>query len=125
MSAQLQEVHPVPDYQVIAEWAAQTEFNLQQVHCLIAIMLKILDGKCRMDAETQYCVQIIYRNAHRGRSHLFSTDIHRFIEQTLQQADSLSLGFVRELRLYAESAIAKTRMKRFKQYLWDNMPYAQ
>lgn len=122
MSAQLQEIQPQPDFDAIAEWASQTEFNLQQIDCLIVIMLKILDGKCQMDEQTRYSVRAIYRHAHRNRSHLFAVDIHRFIEQVFDQPDLLSLRFVRELRLYAESVIPRTTMKGFKQYLWANMP---
>ena len=122
MSAQALQNQNPPDYNAIEQWAANTHFNLQQVDCLIAIMLKILDGKCKMDEVTQYSVQIIYSQAHQQRSHLFDPAIHTLIEQSLEDMDRLMAKRVHQLRLFAESAIPKPVMKGFKQHLWANMP---
>ncbi len=122
MSAQALQIRHEPDWQAIAEWASATDFTLQQVDCLIALMLKILDGKCQMDADTQASVRVIYAHAHRQRSQLFDPGIHEFIERVFDEPDLLSLRHVHELRVYAESAIAKSVMKGFKQFLWASMP---
>ena len=55
-------------------------------------------------------------------SHLFDPNIHALIQQVFDRPDLLSLRYVHELRQYAESAIPKSVMKGFKQYLWENMP---
>lgn len=111
-----------PDLVEIVDWASNTDFNLQQVDCLVAIMLKILDGKCKMDPATQLAVRSVYLNAHRQRSHLFDTAIHDFIASCFSAPDPLSFKHVHELRVFAESAIHKSVMKGFKQWLWTNMP---
>jgi hypothetical protein len=122
MTAQVLDIQAEPDWQAISDWAASNNFNLQQVDCLIALMLKILDGKCKMDADTQTSVQLIYQQAHRHRSHLFDERIHGFIANVCHEPAPLSLRQVHELRRYAEDVIPRTVMKGFKQYLWANMP---
>jgi len=122
MTAQALEIQQEPDWQAISDWAGSNDFNLQQVDCLIALMLKILDGKCKMDADTQAIVQLIYQQAHRNRSHLFDERIHGFIDRAFEQPDLLVLRHVHALRRYAEDVIPRTVMKGFKQYLWANMP---
>lgn len=121
MTAQALEIRQ-PDWDAIAAWAAAADFNLQQVDCLTTLMLKILDGKCKMDEDTQTSARVIYEQAHRNRSHLFDPNIHALIQQVFDRPDLLSLRYVHELRQYAESAIPKSVMKGFKQYLWENMP---
>jgi hypothetical protein len=122
MSAQALLIQNEPDWQAIAEWASTTDFNLQQVDCLITLMLKILDGKCKMDEDTQMSARVIYAHAHRNRSHLFDPCIHDFIARVFDEPDLLSLRHVRELRVYAESVIAKPVMKGFKQFIWASLP---
>lgn len=122
MSAQALQKQDLPDFNAIEQWASNTHFNLQQIDCLIGIMLKILDGKCKMDEVTQHSVQIIYRQAHHQQSHLFDPAIHLLIKQSFEDMDRLMAKQVHHLRLFAESAIPKPVMKGFKQYLWANMP---
>ena len=124
MSAQALEVglDESPDWQAIEDWAAGLDLAPQQVDCLISLMLKILDGKCQMDADSQASLRIVYRQAHNQSSQLFDPAIHDFIERVTWQPDLVSLRHVHELRLYAESAIARPVMKRFKQFLWAEMP---
>lgn len=121
MSAQALQKQDLLDFNAIEQWAANTHFNLQQVDCLIGIVLKMLDGKCKMDKLAQHSVQIIYCQGHHQRSHLFDPAIHCLIEQSFEHMDRLMEKQIHQLRLFAESAIPKPVMKDFKQYLWANM----
>ncbi|MEW7979761.1 MAG: hypothetical protein AB2813_08160 [Candidatus Sedimenticola endophacoides] len=96
-------------------------FDLQQVDCMIAVMLKILDGKCKMEPRAQAMAGAVYRRMDKDSSELFDLDIFQFIGQVQQQPDPLSLKQVHALRLYAEASIPKSVMKAFKQELWRLM----
>ena len=93
--------------------------DAQQLDCLTAIMLKILDNKCKMDAEIQQLAIDIYRRADKQVSLLFDLAIHPFIEKVLAEPDIVSLKHVHEMRLFVESAIPKPIMKQFKRDLFD------
>lgn len=122
MSAHALQLQPTQDQDEIVAWAAEYDFNLSQVDCLITIMLKILDGKCKMDQQIQLNVWLVYQQAHQGRSRVFDPAIHGLIADMYQQPDPLSRKHIHELRCFAETEIPKTTMKGFKQWLWAVMP---
>ena len=93
-------------------------FDAQQLDCLTAIMLKILDHKCKMDVEVQQLAIDLYRQADKRASLLFDMAIHPFIEKVLVEPDIVSLKHVHEMRLFVESAIPRMVMKQFKRDLF-------
>jgi hypothetical protein len=103
------------DSKAITAWAMQQNFNTQQIDCMTAVMLKILDKKCQMSADVQQLFIDIYQVIEKNESDIFDLEIHSFINQVLRYPDPLSLRHIHELRLYAESAIEKSVMKAFKQ----------
>ncbi len=111
----LQQTRDYRDFPDLKAWAEQQRFDAQTLDCLTAVMLKIVDEKCQMNAETQQLFIDIYRAVQKKDSLIFDLAIHPFIEQVLDEPDALALRHAHELRLFAESAIEKPVMKAFKQ----------
>ncbi len=105
------------DSKDIQAWARQQKFDAWQLDCMTAVMLKILDKKCQMNTEIQQLFIDIYRVIEKNESNIFDLEIHSFIDQVFKHPDTLSLRYIHELRLYAESTIEKSVMKEFKQSL--------
>jgi hypothetical protein len=103
------------DKKDIQAWAMQQKFDAQHLDCMTAVMLKILDKKCQMNADTQQIFIDVYRLIEKKESNIFDLGIHGFIDQVFKNPDQLSLMRIHELRLFAESAIDKSVMKAFKQ----------
>lgn len=106
------ELDTIPD---LKAWARQQSFDAQAIDCMTAVMLKILDEKCQMNPATQRLFIDIYCAIEKKDSLIFDLAIHPFVEKVLNEPDALSLRHVHELRLFAESSIAKPVMKAFKQ----------
>lgn len=98
-----------------SKWQGQIQLNAEQLDCLTAVMLKILDNKCQMGSDVQQRFIDIYRTIEKNKSEIFDVAIHRFIQRVFDEPDILSLRHVHELRLYAEATIEKPVMKAFKQ----------
>jgi hypothetical protein len=111
----LQQQETPTDSKDITAWAMQKNFDAQHIDCMTAVMLKILDNKCQMNAEIQQLFIDIYRVIEKNESNIFDLEIHNFINQVFKHPDPLSLRHIHELRLYAESTIEKSIMKEFKQ----------
>ena len=50
----------VPSEHPAAAWARDTVFDAAQLDCIIAIMLKILDGKCKMEEADKSALTAVY-----------------------------------------------------------------
>lgn len=120
MSALLQ-YKQLADTQSIIEWCEHSSFSKMQLDCLTALMLKILDDKCHMDETHQDVIKAMYSVTGERAGDFFDSDIHLFIQQVLRDSSPVLDGYIHELRLYAESAIPKQKMKSFKQFLWDSI----
>lgn len=97
-------------------WAESSELNDEQLDCVTAVVLKVLDRKCKMPPEEQEAMLAIYDMLHPVPARHFDMAVHRIIEQALQQQtiDTATAGEIHRLRLGAEAVIAKPVMKAFK-----------
>ncbi len=75
----------------IQAWAMQQKFDAQHLDCMTAVMLKILDRKCKMNAEVQQSFIDLYRLIEKKESQIFDLEIHSFIDQAFKQPDQLLL----------------------------------
>jgi hypothetical protein len=110
------------EYESDTEWALPPRLDFWQMDCLTTIMLNILDENCAMDSASKDHIIEIYTAMEKTESTLFDQGIHVLISRVLEKPELLLLRHVHELRLYAESAIPKSRMNQFKQYLYTLMP---
>ncbi|MCG8023537.1 MAG: hypothetical protein JAZ02_06095 [Candidatus Thiodiazotropha endolucinida] len=111
VQATLGEPHPA------AVWAKQAPLDPTQVDCVTAVILKILDHKCKMGAEEKLALMAVYGVVRKHEGLLFDESVHETIAQAQMKPTSVVAKRIHELRLQAESQIPKPVMKYFKQYL--------
>jgi hypothetical protein len=101
----------------VAAWAAARPLVPAHVDCATAVMLKIIDGKCKM-AEGEKRTMAAFYDAVKDRPgvHL-GADIHALIARTRQGTDEATRLIVYEKRVLAETMIARPTMKAFKAML--------
>ncbi len=102
-------------------WALQAEFNPQQVDCTTAVVLKILDNKCKMSAGEKAAVMAIYNAVKQQPAELFGTHVHEAIRIAQYENNGQSAQMIHELRLQAEARIAKPVMKSYKAFLRNGL----
>lgn len=100
-----------------AEWAMSHSFDEIEVDCTITVVLKILDGKCKMSAGEKAAIMEIYDVVRHFPGKLFNDDTHMCIDHARSSLDELNRVEIHRLRVYAESEIPKPIMKKYKAML--------
>lgn len=100
-----------------ATWARGESFDDTRVNCTTTVVLKILDGKCKMLPGEKAAVVAIYQEIRRDTA-LFDQTVHQHIDHALSEAPD---ALIHRLRLEAEDAIPKPVMKRYKAFLRDGL----
>jgi hypothetical protein len=111
MTAETVAPHPA------AAWALQAGLEPIQVDCVTAIMLKILDGKCKMDAAEKHAVAAIYGAIQPRPGLLLDPAVHALIARALGRRDEALVEEIYEQRVLAETRISRPVMKGFKALL--------
>lgn len=107
----------MPDTRLAALWAIDIGFSPEQVDCTTAVVLKILDGKCKMHPGEQAAVLAIYDAVRQRPETLFDGSVHGVIEAARRQPDPVVAQTIHQLRIHAEQVIPKPIMKRYKAFL--------
>lgn len=98
-------------------WAAAHPLVPAHVDCATAVMLKIIDGKCKMaESEKRTMAELYDAVKARPGVHL-GADIHALIARTRGGTDEATRLHVYEKRVLAETMIARPTMKAFKAML--------
>ncbi len=100
-----------------AAWARDTAFEPAHLDCVAAIMLKILDGKCRMGEAEKTALAAVYDSVKTRPGLHLGDDVHALIAQARQGSDPALAEPIHAWRVRAESLIPKPVMKGFKQTL--------
>jgi hypothetical protein len=104
-----------------AIWAQTASLDPIQIDCVTAVMLKILDNKCKMLPEQQMALMAVYSVVKERKGLLLDASIHQEIDKAIQSNSQISIERIHELRLVAEATIPKQVMKHFKQYFRDSL----
>ena len=104
-----------------SQWAARQDFNSIQIDCITAIVLKILDGKCKMHAGEKVAIMHIYDTVSDQPGMLFNAEHHHHITHAREQNSAQAASRVHQLRVHAESMIPKPVMKQFKAVLREGL----
>ncbi|MES9971660.1 MAG: hypothetical protein ABW092_16630 [Candidatus Thiodiazotropha sp.] len=104
-----------------AVWAQTAPLDPLQIDCVTAVMLKILDNKCKMLPEQQMALMAVYGVVKEREGMLLDASIHDEIDAALKIGSSVSIDRIHELRLLVEATIPKQVMKHFKQYFRDSL----
>ena len=122
----------------IDTWAASRLWQAIDIDCTTAVMLKILDGKCKMGREEKMVMTLLYDCVKDRGGQLLGDEAHRLISRARErlageeegakesgagEADSEAAEGMRmqvyEMRMLAETMISRPVMKAFKAMLRD------
>jgi hypothetical protein len=104
-----------------AQWAIETGFDPEQVDCTTAVVLKILDNKCKMLSGEKAAIMSIHDAVRQRPSRLFDASVYRVIDDVRLHPDPAVLEAIHALRVRAEAVIPKPVMKRYKAFLRDGL----
>ncbi len=105
-----------------ARWAQDTVFEPIHLDCVTAIMLKILDAKCKMGEADQIALAAIYDVVRNRPGQCLDGAVHDLIAAARRQSDDDLNEPIHAWRVRAEAHIPKPVMKGFKQLLRDSLP---
>lgn len=97
------------------QWVATQELSPVDIDCVTTVMLKILDGKCKMSGPGKAVMERLYDLLKDRTGHHLHEDTHQLIQQARpnEMSDELRMH-IYEQRLLAETMISRPVMKAFK-----------
>ncbi|MEZ5451469.1 MAG: hypothetical protein R3E93_01435 [Thiothrix sp.] len=99
----------------VGRWVQEHPLSPAHVDCATAVMLKILDGKCKMDAEEKLVMALLYDEVKSCPGVMLGEDIHALIVTARHSNEDDEIReFVYEKRVLAETMISRPVMKGFK-----------
>lgn len=98
----------------VSAWVRVHPLSASDVDCATAIMLKILDGKCKMGAVDKVVMAHLYDAVKDRPGQRFGDEFHALIASARSDASEAMKNFVYEKRVLAETAISRPVMKAFK-----------
>lgn len=105
---------PAPALLAAEDWAASASLTPAEMDCVTAVMLKILDGKCKMASDEKRIMQRLY-DACRARPGLhLGADDHALVRSARADPSESMRGLIYERRVLAETRISRPVMKAFK-----------
>lgn len=113
---------PTPLQRHVRHWLAGQHFTANDRDCTLTVMLKILDGKCKMSEADKVVMAALYDALCHAASDLpgqrFGAAEHTLIATAREQPadDSLRLHLY-ERRVLAETALSRPVMKAYKAML--------
>lgn len=103
-----------------AQWALNTEFAPLHLDCITAIVLKTLDGKCKMGEAQKAAIAVVYDTVKHRADQGLAKEVHQWIEAA-RQGNNVAEQ-IHRWRVHAEAFIPKPEMKAFKQLLRQSLP---
>lgn len=100
--------------QHVAHWAQTHPLEGIQVDCSVAVMLKILDGKCKMNATEKQVMEQLYDQSRHLPVVRLDAGLHGLIASARAQIDDALRNLIYEQRVLAETMISRPVMKAFK-----------
>jgi hypothetical protein len=105
-----------------ARWARETVFEPVHLDCVTAIMLKMLDAKCKMGEADKTALAAVYDVVKARPGQGLDAAVHGLIAAARLRPDADTAARIHDWRARAEAHIPKTTMKAFKQLLGAAMP---
>jgi len=98
-------------------WARNWRAEPIHIDCTTTVMLKILDGKCKMNSDEKHVIAVIYDVIKNRQGKLLEQSVHGLIAEARAFSNEKILEEVYEQRLYAEQMISRPVMKAYKAML--------
>ena len=100
-----------------AHWAEEHLLDPVHIDCTTTVMLKILDGKCKMSETDKAVIPVLYDAVKRRPGKLFGAEYHALIAGARLAMDEQMIMFIYEKRLLAETMLSRPVMKAYKAWL--------
>jgi len=105
----------------IGNWLETYPLSPVQIDCAVTVMLKILDGKCKMRPSEKVVMALLYDQIKHQTGQLLTADLHDLISAARERIDDDALKMlIYEKRLLAETSISRPVMKQFKAFIREN-----
>jgi len=102
----------------IAAWLETYPLSPIQIDCAVTVMLKIIDGKCKMRSAEKVVMTLLYDQIKTKPGQLLTGELHSLIASARNRSDDDALKMlIYEKRLLAETAISRPVMKKFKAFI--------
>jgi len=98
----------------VSDWVQAHALSPSDVDCATTVMLKILDGKCKMGAVDKLVMEQLYDAVKDRPGQRFGDEFHTLIASARQEAGEVLKNFIYEKRVLAETMISRPVMKDFK-----------
>lgn len=102
------------DLTQVKAWANEHPLEPAHVDCATAVMLKILDGKCKMNAIEKEVMAHLYQAVKHRPGLKIGEEMDQFIAEAVTQLDDELRDQIYEKRVLAETMISRPVMKAFK-----------
>lgn len=103
--------------EIVPVWSDTLEFTSSEVDCILALMLKILDGKCKMLRHEQRIIYALYNKVNNRSGEILGEEIRKTIDSAHKSRNKDLADRIHIYRLLAEQEIPRTTMKQFKKML--------
>ncbi len=103
-----------PDTRHVPAWVAAHPLTPNDIDCATAVMLKILDGKCKMGEMDKVVMAALYDAVRDRPGQRFGAAEHALIATARQGADEAMKNALYERRVLAETTLSRPVMKAFK-----------
>ena len=101
-------------FEQVQAWVEAHPLQPIHVDCATAVMLKILDGKCKMKSGEKRVMEWLYDAVKSFPGEVLEASLHGLIESARENADDVMKMQIYEKRLLAETTISRPVMKGFK-----------
>ncbi|MGR8930796.1 MAG: hypothetical protein ACU836_09160 [Gammaproteobacteria bacterium] len=98
----------------VGNWIKTHPLSPIHVDCATAVMLKILDGKCKMRDSEKIVMTMLYDAVKTQRGQVLEPDLHDLIDEARCAPSEALKNLIYEKRLLAETVISRPVMKAFK-----------
>lgn len=98
----------------VQAWLPGQSLTASDIDCVTTVMLKILDGKCKMDEAEKSIMTALYDAVRSYPGLRFGAVEHALIACARQSGDEALKLLVYERRVLAETALSRPVMKAFK-----------
>lgn len=106
--------------QWVGNWVQSQSLSASDVDCATTVMLKILDGKCKMKVLEKKVMAALYDQVKQEAGELIGPDMHELISEVHGELSEADKERIYEKRVLAETMISRPVMKGFKARIRQN-----
>ncbi|WP_028995670.1 hypothetical protein [Azonexus hydrophilus] len=108
----------------VDDWLRGHALTASDIDCATTVMLKILDGKCKMGAVDKVVMALLYDAVKHRPGERFGDEYHRLIAAARAASSEEMRNLIYEKRVLAETMLSRPVMKTFKAMLREQGLFA-